>query len=371
MDVENHHSKMVNIKWQSRDSFRLNGFFDDIDIHANNSALIKQMFVEPLVEVNQAYFIADDPHKRERPLLGFNSQSKITQELAGLVSQARESIYIQTPYLVLTSPAISLFKSVFKQYPNIDIRISTNSLAATDSWYVYALSYKQKKTYLDELNFKIYEFKPRPYDLRSFMPSYDSLKDRVLIASRRKSVKQVSPGQMQREDMSPFESPSIRSTRESLPYFCMHGKSLVVDEEVSFIGSYNLDPRSENINTESGLVIRDKNLSQMLRGQIERDMKPRNSWVIARKDRPVVVDETNALLVELSNLIPLIDIWPFRYSASFELREGKPIVGTEHPDFYDNYKDVGSFPQARDKGFGKEIGARGTKAFLSFVKPLL
>jgi hypothetical protein len=100
-------------------------------------------------------------------------------------------------------------------------------------------------------------------------------------------------------------------------------------------------------------------------------MKPQNSWVIARKDRLMGVNETNALLLDLSNLLPLIDLWPFRYTASFELIEGRPIVDVDHADFYKNYRDVGSFPQGGRANFGKEIGARGTKAFLTFVKPLL
>ena len=87
--------------------------------------------------------------------------------------------------------------------------------------------------------------------------------------------------------------------------------------------------------------------------------------------KPSNINETNALLVEISNFMPLVDVWPFRYSASFELIEGKQQVEIDDPDFYDNYRDVGSFPQASRRDFGKEVGARGTKAFLSFVKPLL
>jgi len=370
-DVKRAHQRGNNKRWHSRDSFLLNGLFDDMDLKANQSGLISQLLVEPLIEVSQAYFIADDPQKRERPLLRTNGQSKITQELADLVSQAKQSVYIQTPYLVLTSPAISLFKNLRKQHPDIDIRISTNSLAATDSWYVYALSYKQKKTYLSALNFKIYEFKPLPGDLLTFMPGYENLKIRALNTAKDQKVKQSPPELLTPESMSYPENHEISSTKEVAPYFCMHGKSLVVDGSVSFVGSYNLDPRSENINTESGLIIRDRKFSRILKGYIETDMKPQNSWVIARKNRLMGVNETNAMFVELSNILPLVDVWPFRYSASFELREGKAEVDVDHPDFHKNYRDVGSFPQVGSEDIGKEVGARGTKAFLGFVKPLL
>lgn len=370
-DVRKNHERGVNKKWNTLDSFLLNGLFDDISIQANNSDLISKIFVESLVEVDKAYFVADGPEKTERALFRVNRRSKITQELADLVSQAKHSVYIQTPYLVLTSPAIKLFKKLREQNPEIDVRVSTNSLAATDSWYVYALSYKQKKTYLSALNFKIYEFKPLPGDLRSFMPSYDRLKARAMSLTEHQKEWRETQSISKLEDESDQGDNWTPSVKGKEPYFCLHGKSLVLDEFVSFVGSYNLDPRSENINTECGLFIMDKNFSRILKAHIEADMEPQNSWVIARKNRLMGVNEANAMIVDISNLLPLIDVWPFRYSASFELIEEKPVVDVDHVDFYKNYRDVGSFPRGGKENLGKEVGARGTKAFLTFVKPLL
>ena len=42
--------------------------------------------------------------------------------------------------------------------------ISTNSLAATDAFIVYALSHKYKRRYLREFGFTIHEYKPFPLD---------------------------------------------------------------------------------------------------------------------------------------------------------------------------------------------------------------
>ena len=370
-DVKRYQKRGIYETWHTWDSFQLNGLFDDISIHANNSDLISQIFVGSLIEVDKAYFIADAPHKTERALFRVNSRSKVTQELADLASQAKHSVYIQTPYLVLTSPAIKMFKNIRKQNPEIDMRISTNSLAATDSWYVYALSYKQKKTYLSDLKFKIYEFKPLPGDLRSFLPNYDRLQARAFSMSEHRKRWQETQSMTVLENESSQGDSQKPIVSDENPYLCMHAKSMVVDEMVSFVGSYNLDPRSENINTESGLFVRDNNFSRTLKGHIKADMRPENSWVIARKNRLMGVNETNAMLVDFSNFLPLVDIWPFRYSASFELIEGKPVVDVDHADFYKNYRDVGSFPNGGRANFGKEVGARGTKAFLTFVKPLL
>jgi phosphatidylserine/phosphatidylglycerophosphate/cardiolipin synthase-like enzyme len=332
--------------WGTKESFQLHGFFEDIDKHASQPQLIKKLFVNQMTEVGHAYFIADDPGKNRKKGFGrFRGSGKITRELAKLVLQAKDSIYIQTPYLVLSDPAVDIFKDIRNKTPELDIRISTNSLAATDSWYVYALSHKQKKTYLEDLRFIIFEMKPYPEDINSLMPTYQQLRGRPL-----------APSEMgiQRE-----------------PYLCLHAKSMVVDDEIAFIGSYNLDPRSENINTEVGLVVQDRRFAKRLKDNIKKDMEPQNSWIIGKKKIPLGLTMPNAVVGEFSSLIPLMDPWPIRYATSFELIEGKQFVELGHKDFYDNYRDVGSFPQVNEMGGNKAIGASTVKGFLSFVKPLL
>ena len=44
------------------------------------------------------------------------------------------------------------------------MRISTNSLASTDAFIAYAMSYKYKRRYLRDFGFEIHEFKPFPTD---------------------------------------------------------------------------------------------------------------------------------------------------------------------------------------------------------------
>lgn len=345
-DVKNYIKNNEVKIWGTKESFQLHGFFKTIDKQASQSQLISQLFLSQMIEVKNAYFIADDPGKNRKKWFGkYIGLGKITIELAKLVSEAQDSIYIQTPYLVLSGPAVDLFKKIRKEYPYMDIRISTNSLAATDSWYVYALSYKQKKTYLVDLKFIIYEMKPNPDDITSLMPTYQKLLDR------------------------PYAPSEIENQEE--PYFCLHAKSMVIDDETAFIGSYNLDPRSENLNTEVGIVIYDRIFAKRLKDNIKKDMEPQNSWVIGKKKIPLGLGAPNAVFQELSSLLPLLDPWPLRYASSFELIEGKQFVELDHKDFYDNYRDVGSFPQVNEKSASKTLGAWMVKGFFSFVKPLL
>jgi putative cardiolipin synthase len=62
----------------------------------------------------------------------------------------------------------------------------------------------------------------------------------------------------------------------------LHTKAMVIDRRRSFVGSMNLDPRSEIINAEMGVLIDSEPLAQALSAQIERDMNGANSWRVER-----------------------------------------------------------------------------------------
>jgi putative cardiolipin synthase len=54
----------------------------------------------------------------------------------------------------------------------------------------------------------------------------------------------------------------------------MHSKFAIVDRQVSLVGSYNLDPRSENLNSESALVFENATLAQALaQSMLESDLR--------------------------------------------------------------------------------------------------
>ena len=61
----------------------------------------------------------------------------------------------------------------------------------------------------------------------------------------------------------------------------LHTKALVVDREISYIGSMNLDPRSAALNTEMGVIIKSPSLGEALSALIERDMLAENSWRVS------------------------------------------------------------------------------------------
>ena len=124
----------------------------------------------------------------------------------------------------------------------------------------------------------------------------------------------------------------------------LHAKSIVIDGEITLIGSHNFDPRSDNYNTESGFIIHDRAFTSAVRDIVLRDAAPENSWTIARRPGHSLISRLNAKIGDLSAALPLFDLWPFRYASSFELKEGCTPKRPTEPGFYACYDDVGDFP---------------------------
>jgi len=82
----------------------------------------------------------------------------------------------------------------------------------------------------------------------------------------------------------------IRTTLADTPpnhahFMGLHVKAIVVDRKSVFVGSMNLDPRSEELNSEMGVVVDSDALAREIAGTMERDMQPENAWRVARDER--------------------------------------------------------------------------------------
>ncbi|MES2719087.1 MAG: phospholipase D-like domain-containing protein [Pseudomonadota bacterium] len=71
------------------------------------------------------------------------------------------------------------------------------------------------------------------------------------------------------------DTPPVRSA-----FVGLHSKAMVVDRARCFIGSMNLDPRSEIFNAEMGVVVDSPALADALAQRMERDMGEANSWQV-------------------------------------------------------------------------------------------
>lgn len=64
----------------------------------------------------------------------------------------------------------------------------------------------------------------------------------------------------------------------------LHAKVLIIDNEMTYIGSANLDPRSLRLNTEMGLLIKSSEFNELVRRATAIDLLPRNAWYLQMGD---------------------------------------------------------------------------------------
>lgn len=64
----------------------------------------------------------------------------------------------------------------------------------------------------------------------------------------------------------------------------LHVKALVVGRERAFVGSMNLDPRSQVFNSEMGVTVDSPALADALARVMARGMSPANSWRLWQAD---------------------------------------------------------------------------------------
>jgi putative cardiolipin synthase len=62
------------------------------------------------------------------------------------------------------------------------------------------------------------------------------------------------------------------------PIFGLHAKSMVIDQKIAIIGTFNLDPRSANLNTECMAVIYNGDVATRLQQAMQIDMLSENAW---------------------------------------------------------------------------------------------
>lgn len=201
---------------------------------------------DKLVWVDDVSFISDLPGKNDGTN-GLKGGGISTSKLINLLNNAQHSIDIQTPYLITTEVSRNLFKDAIKR--GVKIRILTNSLASTDNTEAFS-AYQSDRVKLLKTGVKIFEFRPDAEERVSMMT--DELHD----------------------------------TLEDKPIFGLHAKTMVIDGKITVIGTFNLDPRSANLNTECITIINSEKISKGVLKGIEIEFKPENSWEITTNFNP-------------------------------------------------------------------------------------
>jgi putative cardiolipin synthase len=149
---------------------------------------------------------------------------KITTTLYGSLQNANQSMTIISPYFVPRKSGIEALTGIRDR--GIDVTIITNSLAANNQSSVHA-GYASSRKPLLKAGVKIYEVRP----------DADISGSELMAASGAKAT--------------------------------LHTKAFIVDRDEVFIGSFNFDPRSADINTELGVIIKSPELADFYSDAID------------------------------------------------------------------------------------------------------
>ncbi|HQY29073.1 MAG TPA: phospholipase D family protein [Burkholderiaceae bacterium] len=166
-----------------------------------------------------ARVLADEPSKiapeGEQP----DPEEVIADDIIGLTRAARREVILISPYFVPGKRGVAMLRDLRAR--GVRVRVLTNSLAATDAPIVH-VGYARYRDELLAEGVELHELRNRLGTPRSRLGSFGS---------------------------------SLAS---------LHAKAMVVDRRTLLVGSMNMDPRSELLNTEIALVMRSATLSSQV-----------------------------------------------------------------------------------------------------------
>jgi phosphatidylserine/phosphatidylglycerophosphate/cardiolipin synthase-like enzyme len=210
-------------------------------------------------------YVSDLPGKNDgKTFLGGSGLS--TQRLIQLLQQAKHTVTIQTPYLIVTDLGKGLLKALVEK--GVEVRILTNSLASNDNLEAFS-GYQRERKALLKMGVRIFEFKPDA-----------QIRQKVM-------------------------SKEMQTQLTTMPIFGLHAKSMVIDDHLTVIGTFNMDPRSANLNTESITIIPSKEIAKKVKSAMLVEMQPENAWETTLQWNPdAEVDLSKRLKVKSRIVVP-------------------------------------------------------------------
>lgn len=211
--------------------------------------------------------IADPPEKAA----GQARHQWMGEQINRLLAATRQSLLISSPYFIPGSAGTRTLAELAAAGRRI--RVLTNSLAATDVLAVHG-AYARYRKVLVAAGISLHELKPERKRRRA-----------SLFGSRTASL---------------------------------HTKAFLIDDELGFVGSFNLDPRSHSINTEMGLLFRCPHIVQQLRAVFEREMNTEVSYQLVLRRNQLLWHETldgKSLEHSSEPNVPLRRLIPARFIA--------------------------------------------------------
>ncbi len=177
-----------------------------------------------------ARLVVDTLAKGDEPGLEYGSM--VAEEIERLALSAEREIVVETAYLVPRERMLGLLES--NKHRGVAMRLLTNSIASTNQMSVHAFYHKTRQQ-LIESGVDLYE---------------------INVDAESRAIHSASSG----------------------AHLGLHAKTMVVDARTSFVGTFNIDPRSAKWNSETGVVIESEAFAKHLLMRLQRDFDPANSW---------------------------------------------------------------------------------------------
>ncbi len=196
--------------------------------------------------VDSVDYVSDIPGKNSE-VEGLGGGGKTTDALIDLINNAKSTIYIQTPYLVTTELSLGPFRNAVNR--GVDIHILTNSLSSTDNVEAFS-GYQRNRKRILETGVHIYEYRPDAQVRKQLMTS------------------------------------ELQRRLNFQPIFGLHAKSMVVDNHIAVIGTFNLDPRSAHLNTECITIIYNDDVAKDMTTIMKIEQQPENAWRTTLQSNP-------------------------------------------------------------------------------------
>jgi len=181
----------------------------------------------------KAALFSDEP-ARKNPAAPEEFPTQLARQLNSWIETAEQELILVSAYLIPTPELEEAIERAEKR--GVQVRILTNSLQSNNHTAAHS-AYRHHIKRLIGHGADLHEVRARAKDRLLYMQSPIADKDLGL-----------------------------------------HAKILLIDDDLVFIGSTNLDPRSLHLNTEVGLLIQSIAFNQMLRRQLAIDFDRRNAW---------------------------------------------------------------------------------------------
>ncbi|MDT8451403.1 MAG: phospholipase D family protein [Gammaproteobacteria bacterium] len=214
--------------------------------HLDQNILLSQQIIQHIESVKNGLLKNADLKSRlisthveivfDLPAKNSSPEESLAQELNRRNLKTTKQLTVISAYFIPSQSLLASFKTLLDN--GVRIQVLTNSLASIDVTAIFT-GYERYRHQLLNMGVELYEFRAEP----EYHPEFSSC-----------------PAQVD--------------------FFSLHAKSIIYDSDSVYIGTLNLDPRSEFLNTEIGMFINNNELTTIVHNTFIDDLNDGKYWQV-------------------------------------------------------------------------------------------